>query len=53
MSYRTLLPAILVLCAAISAPTSSARAADVDQLLGLGDWLHGPPAPAEPLWAYA
>ena len=53
MSYRTLPLAILVLCAAICAPVGSATAADVDRLLGLGDWLRGPPVPAEPLYAHA
>jgi hypothetical protein len=45
--------AILVLCAVICAPVRGAGAADVDELLRLEGWLHGPPVPAEPLWAYA
>lgn len=53
MSYRTMVPVILVLCAAICAPIRSTEAADTDRLLGLGDWLHGSPAPTEPLYAHA
>jgi len=36
--------------------THPAQAADVDELLRTGDWLHGPPEPEkppEPLYAYA
>mgnify|MGYP000647511347 CR=1 FL=1 len=40
-------------------PPSSREPTDVDELLGTGEWLHGPPAPEEPpipdepLYAYA
>ena len=50
MRLLAMVLAFLMFEAAAIAPARHAYAADVDELLRLEDWLHGPPVP---LFAYA
>ncbi len=49
---RAVTVAAMLLCA-LTWPSGRIWATDADELLRLGDWLHGPPGPDEPLWAHA